>query len=178
MAAVTMRPGTPSDAAWLIGLFDEAVAWMVARGQSGQWGTEPTSARPDGVRHVSALAGGGGLRVAELDGEPVGALVLGSAPDYVPPATEPELYVVLVLTSRRHSGRQIGSRLIQAAVEEARARGALTLRVDCWAGAPSLVAWYERQGFAPCGTFDVRGWPGQILSMPVAGGGPGSLSAT
>src|SRR5579875_477403 len=162
-----MRSGGREDAGWLLGLFDEAVAWMVARGQPGQWGTEPFSARPESVARVRALAGGGGLRVAELDGEPVGALIVGDAPDYVPPASEPELYVILVLTSRRHRGRQIGARLIEAAVEEARAAGAVTLRVDCWAGAPSLVAWYERQGFAPCGTFEVDGWPGQILSMPV-----------
>ena len=35
------------------------------------------------------------------------------------------------------------------------------------AGAPALVAFYERQGFARDGTFDVKGWQGQVLSMRV-----------
>ena len=39
------------------------------------------------------------------------------------------------------------------------------LRVDCWAGAPALVAWYERQGFVRSGTFDVGGWIGQVFTM-------------
>ena len=52
-----------------------------------------------------------------------------------------------------------------AAADEARAAGAAVLRVDCWAGAPPLVAWYERQGFARSGTFDVDGWIGQVFTM-------------
>ncbi len=36
-----------------------------------------------------------------------------------------------------------------------------------WAGAPPLVAWYERQGFARSGTFEVTGWKGQVFSMEV-----------
>ena len=52
-----------------------------------------------------------------------------------------------------------------AAVKEARDAGAAVLRVDCWAGAPPLVAWYERQGFVRSGTFDVGGWIGQVFTM-------------
>jgi hypothetical protein len=55
--------------------------------------------------------------------------------------------------------------LVRRAVEEARAGGIPLLRVDCWAGAPPLVAWYERQGFTRSGTFEVTGWKGQVLSM-------------
>ena len=52
-----------------------------------------------------------------------------------------------------------------AAAQEARDAGAALLRVDCWAGAPPLVAWYERQGFQRTGTFDVGGWIGQVFAM-------------
>ena len=38
-----IRRGGPADADAVIGLFDEAVLWMVARGQTGQWGAEPMS---------------------------------------------------------------------------------------------------------------------------------------
>jgi hypothetical protein len=83
-----IRRGAPADAAAVIGLFDEAVEWLVARGQTGQWGTEPLS---------------------------------------------------------RNAG--------------------MVARVEGWAGAPTLVAFYERQGFARDGTFDVNGWQGQVFSM-------------
>lgn len=69
------------------------------------------------------------------------------------------------MTSRAHAGRGVGARLVVAAAQEAREAGASLLRVDCWAGAPPLVAWYERQGFERTGTFDVGGWIGQIFAM-------------
>jgi hypothetical protein len=53
----------------------------------------------------------------------------------------------------------------------ARERGVEQLRVDCWAGAPSLVGWYERVGFERSGTFELDGpldgWRGQLLTMPL-----------
>ncbi|HET8978220.1 MAG TPA: GNAT family N-acetyltransferase [Solirubrobacteraceae bacterium] len=163
-----IRPGSIADAPILIALFDAAVAWLVARGQTGQWGSQPFSTRPEGRAKVDELSGGGGLRIAELSGVPVGALVVGDAPAYVPPAEAAELYVQLLLTSRRHAGRGIGGRLVRVAVAEARAASRPLLRVDCWAGAPTLVDWYRRQGFRPTSTFDLNGWVGQVFAMPVA----------
>ena len=81
------------------------------------------------------------------------------------PIDEPERYIEALVTSRRHAGRGIGALLVAGAVEEARTAGAAVLRVDCWAGAPPLVAWYERQGFVRSGTFDVGGWIGQVFTM-------------
>jgi GNAT superfamily N-acetyltransferase len=163
-----IRDGGEDDTGWLLGLFDEAVEWMVARGQSGQWGSEPFTGNPRRIAPVGGLIDSGGLRVAELDGEPVAALVVGIAPLYVPPPEMPELYINLLISSRRHAGNGIGSRLVRHAVAEARDGDSEQLRVDCWAAAPSLVRWYCDQGFVPTATFDVDGWPGQILAMPLA----------
>ena len=167
---LTIRPGGPADLDWLLGLFDEAVAWMVARGQAQQWGAEPWSGDPAARERVAGLIGGGGLRVAQRDGEDVGALIVGRAPPHVPAIAESELYIELLLVSRRFAGARIGERLVQRAVAEARERGVAVLRVDCWAGAPTLVAWYEARGFTRAGTFtaDVRGgWQGQVFTMAV-----------
>ena len=72
-----------------------------------------------------------------------------------------------LLVSRRHAGR-IGEALVDAALAEARAGDAAVLRVDCWAGAPSLVAWYEARGFQRAGAFEVNdGWVGQVFAMSV-----------
>ena len=163
-----IRDGGRQDIGWLLGLFDEAVAWMVARGQPGQWGSQPFTGNPRWIARVGGLIDSGGLRVAELDGEAVAALVVGIAPLYVPPPELPELYINLLISSRRHAGKRIGSRLVLHAVAEAHERDAQQLRVDCWAGAPSLVRWYRDQGFVPMATFDVAGWPGQILAMALA----------
>jgi ribosomal protein S18 acetylase RimI-like enzyme len=166
---VIIRAGTAADAPTVVALLDEAVAWLVARGQTGQWGTEPWSASERRVEQLAALAGGGGLRIAEdAAGEPLGALGLGDRHPWVEPAPVPELYVTLLVTSRRHAGQDVGGGLIRRAVEEARAAGLQLLRVDCWADAPGLVGWYERQGFRRSGTFVVKdGWRGQVLAMPL-----------
>ena len=170
MATFRIRTGSAADAPAVVGLFDEAVAWLVARGQEGQWGTTPWSKRPELVARTHAWARGDGLRIAQEDGDatPLGALVLGAHPPHVEPIDEPEAYVEALVTSRAHAGRRIGAQLVAAAAEEARAAGAAVLRVDCWAGAPPLVAWYERQGFVRSDRFEVEGWVGQVFEMRLA----------
>lgn len=172
---IAIRDGRTSDAAAVLTLWDTAIAWLVARGQTGQWGAEPASARPR-LRDLSReWAAGSGLRVAEHDGEPVGASVITPAPpEYLPPAGQPETYLLFLVSDRTRAGLGIGSALVRRAAADARARGSHVLRVDCWAGAPELVAWYERQGFTRSGAFTVNdGWHGQLFEMPLRRGKPG-----
>ena len=145
-----IREGGPEDAAAVLALFDEAVAWLVARGQTGQWGSTPFSQIDARVARGGRV--GGERRVADRDARatrPVGALVLGARPEHVSPAPAPERYITALVTSRAHAGQEIGAELVHRAIKETRTAGVQLLRVDCWAGAPALVAWYERQGFAP-----------------------------
>jgi predicted N-acetyltransferase YhbS len=79
-----------------------------------------------------------------------------------------ETYLLFLISDRDQAGSGIGSELVRRAVTDARAAGSHVLRVDCWAGAPGLVAWYERQGFVRSGRFtvDVRGgWDGQAFEL-------------
>jgi GNAT superfamily N-acetyltransferase len=172
MAELALRRGRPDDFGTLVALFDEAVAWMVARGQPGQWGDRPFSERPEALERVRQFAASPGLWIAERDGAPAGAVIVGVHPPHVEPVAAPELYIELLMSSRAHAGNGIGARLVRLAREIAVERGVDLLRVDCWAGAPSLVAWYERQGFRRSGTFDVRGWIGQVFEMPLRDGAP------
>jgi hypothetical protein len=165
---VDVRRGDVADAPAVVALMDEAVTWLVQRGQTGQWGDQPFSQRPRGGRLVVDLAAAGSLRIAELAGETVAALIIGDAPDYVPPAARPELYIRLLVSSRRHAGRRLGDRLVQTAVVEAQAGRREQLRVDCWAGAPALVHWYVRQGFVTTEMLDLDGWPAQLFAMPLS----------
>ena len=170
-----IRRGGPRDAEAVIALFDEAVAWMVARGQTGQWGSEPMSRNEKMVARVHEWAAGDGLWMMDDDGVAVGALVVGSRPSHVHPVEEAELYVELLLSSRARAGQRIGARLVEHAVGLARDAGVPLLRVDCWAGAPRLVEFYEAQGFVRDGNFDVGGWTGQVFSMRL-GHQPGTLA--
>jgi GNAT superfamily N-acetyltransferase len=158
-----IRRGTPADEAALLGLFDQAVAWMVARGQPGQWGDRPFSERRETRARVREFAQRDGLRIAERGDEPLGALIVGVHPPHVEPIDRSELYIELLISSRRHAGNGIGARLVRLADDLAVQSGVDVLRVDCWAGAPTLVGWYEAQGFARSGMFDVRGWKGQVF---------------
>jgi GNAT superfamily N-acetyltransferase len=163
--ALTIRPGDEADGPTVVALFDEAVAWLVDRGQTGQWGMTPFSERPGIRERVHGFRIGGGLYIAERDNVPVGVLVVGPAPAYAPPAPVPELYVILLLSSRQSAGQGIGDQLISKAVELGYERGAEILRVDCWAHAPGLVRWYEKQGFSRSSRFELNGWQGQIFTM-------------
>lgn len=167
---MNVREGGPADAPAVLALFDEAVAWLVARDQTGQWGSEPLSGRPEFVARVEGWVAAGGLRIAELDGEPVGALVVGERHPFIPAVDEPELYVVALVSSRRREGADIGGVLVRRALAEARAADLGLVRVDCWAGAPRLVRWYEEQGFRPIERFRVGDWEGQLFGLRLKNG--------
>ena len=162
---MTIREGKPADAGTVLALFDEAIAWLVERGQTGQWGSTPFSQIDARVAAAAEWAASGGLRIAEAGGVTVGAIVIGARPEHVSPPPEPERYITALVTSRAFAGQDIGAALVRRAIKETRTAGLRLLRVDCWAGAPGLVAWYERQGFRRSGTFTVRDWHGQVFSM-------------
>jgi GNAT superfamily N-acetyltransferase len=168
-ARLFVRTGGSADTAAVLALFDRAVEWLVARGRIGQWGSEPFSTDRRRVEEAGGWAASGGLRIAEVDGCVAGAVVLGAAPPYVPPAREPELYLQAFVTDRALSGRGIGRALLDRAATEAVERGTPLLRVDCWAGGDgALVRYYELAGFTPTERFTVGAWEGQILTRRCA----------
>ncbi|MFC9226262.1 GNAT family N-acetyltransferase [Streptomyces hygroscopicus] len=168
---IRIRPGGPADAPAILDMLDAAVAWMNDRGNTEQWGTTPYSRTPGGVARVERYTTENSPYVAELAGTPVGALVLDSGPSPrmpIAPAGEPERYVRLLVSDRRHAGLGIGAALLAHAAEEARRAGVRLLRVDCWAGGGGeLVAFYERNGFTPTDRFLSGTWPGQVLAMRI-----------
>ncbi|MET8090744.1 GNAT family N-acetyltransferase [Micromonospora sp. NPDC005220] len=168
---VFIRRGGPADAPAVLAMLDSAVAWMNDRGNTEQWGTKPFSEQPRRVDQVDRYLTENLPYIAEVDGTPAAALVLGSGPDPripIAPVAEPERYVRLLVSDRRFAGRNLGSALLARAVEETRRAGVRLLRVDCWAGGGGkLVAFYERHGFTSTETFLVGSWPGQVLAQRV-----------
>lgn len=168
---IHIRPGIPADAHAVLDMLDSAVSWMNDRGNTEQWGTTPYSQKPGGVARVEQYLTENAPYIAELDGIPVGAMVLDSGPSAqlpIAPTEEPERYVRLLVSDRRHAGLGIGTGLLAHAVEETRRAGVGLLRVDCWAGGGGeLVAFYERNGFTPTERFVSGSWPGQVLARRI-----------
>jgi ribosomal protein S18 acetylase RimI-like enzyme len=175
--SIRVRAGTSSDVARLLPVYDQAVAWLVSHGRAGQWGTEPWSAQPRLAAKLRRLAGDGDLLVAEIGADPAGVLCLTRAPRYVPPASEPELYLEGFVVDRRYAGRGVGRALLDEARELAAGRGARQLRLDCWAGGDqALIRYYERAGFTVTARFTLAhvrgGWEGAVLTRGGVGGAP------
>jgi ribosomal protein S18 acetylase RimI-like enzyme len=149
-------------------LLDGATEWLVAQGRTQQWGTEPHSTSPRRVEQVNGFVDARGLWIADSGGHAVGALAVGEPMPYVPPATEPELYVQLLVTDRASAGQGIGAELLDHARSLARENGVDLLRLDCFAGGDgALVRYYEKQGLTRAELFAVRvndsEWLGQVL---------------
>lgn len=165
-----IRKGGPADVGTVLRMFDSAVAFLVEQGRTGQWGTEPFSGNAKRVAQVTEWAEGDGMRIAELDGEPAGCVVVGAPHPYVTPAPEPELYVQALVIDQRFSGRRVGRSLLDWAAEEATRRAVSLLRVDCYAGDDGrLVRYYEQCGFTRAEPFTVGEWPGMILQRRLDG---------
>lgn len=164
-----IRRGDLDDLPAVMAMLDGAVAWLDASGRTGQWGTEPFSGQPGRVEGIAEKIREGTTWIAEFDGTPAGAMTLAPGPPrYVEPATEPEVYVTLLVASRSHAGLGVGSALLAHARDETRRAGVELLRVDCYAGsAGELVAYYRRNGFEPTESFTVGTWPGQVLAQRV-----------
>ncbi len=164
-----IRRGGTDDIPAIMAMLDGAVAWLADRGRADQWGARPWSESPGQLEKIADKVRTGVAWIAEVDGEPAGAMTLSAeAVDYVSAAGEPELYITLLVTSRAFTGRGVGSALLSHAHEEARRAGVGLLRVDCFAGNDGrLVEYYSGNGFTRADTFTVGTWPGRLLFRQV-----------
>jgi GNAT superfamily N-acetyltransferase len=162
-----IRQGTIADFDSIIALMDEAVAWLAGQGRTGQWGSEPFSSLTRSVEYMRREVEENDLWIAEIAGEVVGAMLLGEAPTrYVEPVAERELFLHLLVTSRRFIGQGIGRALVEQAQAVARQREIDLIRVDCYGGDDQkLVRAYERLGFTATHVVMVKEWPAQVLAM-------------
>jgi ribosomal protein S18 acetylase RimI-like enzyme len=173
--AVEFRLATRDDIPQLAMLKDNATKWLAAHGRTDQWGDGTVSSleNPHTLSRIDLMLASGGCWLAldatrSGDDEVViGALSVGPAWDYVPPAAEPELYVQFLITDRSWKGHGLGKILVDKARSLAREAGVSVLRVDCYGGGDGkLVKWYESAGFTKVQTILVQDkWPGQILMM-------------
>lgn len=163
-----VRNGVSDDFDAVLALGDEAVAWMNARGNTAQWGTEPWTGNENREQLLYYGLLGDGVRVMETDeGEIVGVLMATEQRQgHGTEAGERELYINLLLTSRRYSGRGVGAALMEEAKVIAAEQGVDLISVDCFAGEDEgLVRVYENYGFRRVREFFIEQWPGMLLAM-------------
>ncbi|HEX5570321.1 MAG TPA: GNAT family N-acetyltransferase [Ktedonobacterales bacterium] len=150
---VTITRATEADAATLVALYDEASAWLMARGLRQWppgWWTEAVAVREMRAGHE--------LYLAWRAGQPVGKLTL----QWDDPETWGEQppdagYIHGLCVSRTAAELGLGAALLDWAGQRVRTRGRRWLRLDCMAANPRLRAYYERLGFVYRGIGD-GGW--------------------
>ena len=98
-AGQVLRTGSIEDFDAVMALMDKAVAWLVEHGRTGQWGDQPWSTSEKRVAQLRRMVEENELLLLEEDGAAIAALAHGpTAHDYVPPATGPEDYVLLLVS--------------------------------------------------------------------------------
>ena len=161
-----IREATPGDLPAVLQLYDEAVAWLNAQGITEQWGTTPVSERPHLVEEISEFLNYG--MVAE-EVEIQGFIAVNfNTPDYFPSyAEQPTMmgggYVHTLVARRTPAARGVGADLLRWAEQHTQKQGKRYLRLNCWAGNPKLVAYYESRGFVRGGEVACENWWGQLL---------------
>lgn len=150
-------PASRGDVPAIYAIFDGAVAWLVAKGISGQWGAAPLSQMDADQSRFNRWIDAEIFYVAKLGDQVVGTIILNPAPPHYAAAEwlampRQALYIEAFATARAYEGQGIGGRMLAWAADQARAQGINWLRLDCWAGNPDLRAYYARQGFTECGS--------------------------
>ena len=152
-AEVTLTRATEADAATLVALYEEASAWLVARGVH-QW--QPGEWSPAVVERE--MRAGREMYLARRDGEPVGKLTLQWEDPEMWGEQPPDAgYVHGLCVSRAAAGLGLGAALLDWAGQRTRANGRRWLRLDCQAINPVLRAFYEGLGFIYRGEAE-EGW--------------------
>jgi GNAT superfamily N-acetyltransferase len=170
---VQVHAATPNDLPRALTLFDDAVAWLVARGIPGQWGTEPFSSLPHMHRRFAGWIDRGDLYLFELGDELVGSVAVSEVvPAYAAEACQglprPSRYLEAFTTSRRLAGTGLGAAILRWAEAHAGSDGAVYMRLDCWSGNPELIAYYERQGYVPVKELSMGAWRGRLFEKRLA----------
>jgi GNAT superfamily N-acetyltransferase len=170
MTNLNIRSATSNDIPVILHLFDDAVRWLVSKGITKQWGTEPLSSRAGFSERVEAWVREQKMWVVCQDDVVLGCLVIASSvPAYAQKVCEKYLkemlYLEAFVASREHKG--VGKVLLEHAESLARSQDIRFIWVDCFAENPALRTYYERAGFTVFAEFSVKDWHGIVLEKPL-----------
>lgn len=134
---------TEADVSTLVTLYEEAAAWLTARGLR-QWVPGTYSAE----EMVAGMRAGHEMYLVRRGDEPVGKLTLQwDDPESWGEQPPDAGYVHGLCVTRAVAGVGLGAALLDWAGAHVAAEGRTWLRLDCMKRNPELRAYYERQGF-------------------------------
>jgi len=152
----SIRRATVDDMATIIGMIDEAAAWLATKG-TDQW-VKPwpsKTARDARVRRgILSLD----TWIAENHGEPVATITyrkFGNQKLWTPgELRDPAVYACRLIVRRRWAGDGIGAALIDwAGYRALQTWKAQLIRIDVWSTNLALHKYYQEQGFAYIRTY-------------------------
>jgi GNAT superfamily N-acetyltransferase len=143
MSGIRIRPAGPGDIAIVDGMIREAARWVDALGVVMWEDGELDAGR------IAAEVSGGHFHLAEVDGEPAGAIRFQLEDVLFWPDRPPgeAAFVHRLVVRRAFRGRGVSRALLEWAMGHAREHGRALLRLDCDADRPKLRALYEGCGF-------------------------------
>jgi GNAT superfamily N-acetyltransferase len=167
---------TPEHLNIILGLIDEAAAWLRLKGLD-QWAQPwPDRERRD-ARVRKGLEGGKTWIVWDKD-SPAATVTLAaqhnpevwSRPACRCDLDEPAVYAHRLITARDYAGWGLGAELIDwAGLCSRRDYDAKWIRIDVWTSNTALHGYYKKRGFEPCGTCADEKYPsGALFQKPVA----------
>ena len=151
-----IRPAVADDMKTIIGLIDEARAWLPTKG-TDQWARPwPTPAARDArvLRDLNAAR----TWIVEDDSHTPAATVTcspeGNQRLWTPAEqVERAVYVARLVVSRNHAGQRIGEALVDwAGARAVRDWRAKWIRIDVWTTNEALHNYYEKRGFQRYGS--------------------------
>ena len=151
-----IRPAVADDMRTIIGLIDEARAWLPTKG-TDQWARPwPTPAARDArvLRDLNAartwlVEDDDHIPAATVTCSPEGNRRLWTPAEQV----ERAVYVARLVVSRSHAGQRIGEALVDwAGARAVRDWRAKWIRIDVWTTNEALHNYYEKRGFQRYGT--------------------------
>ena len=146
-APYEFRHAQPEECAAVLALIEQRIAWMDQNGLHGWNETDYTTYYPlayyEGIRKDLFVL------VDTRSGEVVSAGALFTQ-DARWPEPAPALYLHNFVSKVGAKGA--GTQFLQCAERYARSLGKQALRLDSGANNPGLTAYYEGQGYRPCGT--------------------------
>jgi GNAT superfamily N-acetyltransferase len=148
-----LRRATERDHDVIIRLIDAAAEWLKSK-NTDQW-AQPWPSIEDRSHRILRDLRSAKTWIVWHGREPAATITTDAADSPIwPPETlqDRAVYVCRLVVSRSHSGQGLGAALLDWAGLRARQRyGARWVRVDVWTTNKALHAYYERQGFQPCG---------------------------
>lgn len=140
-----LRQARGGDAQTILTWRAEAAAWLRAKYEVDQWEIP----FPHDV--IDATINAGQVWMLEEDSKEIATITLTDTDDprlwTSEELLQPSLYVHKLTVRPSHSGRAIGSALLDWAGKHATEVGARWLRLDAWTTNPALHHYYKREGF-------------------------------